>query len=887
MKPIASILGWKDKELSEDLSGERKLDGKFGSQNLIDTLKKIDLPKELAKAKQVLKSQSTTLEQRDMARKRLRAIEPMLREGKTPEDFFVTRMPILPPRFRPVTEMSNGVGIAADINFLYKRAMDSIDDLVLAKKELPEELQLDARRELYNSLNAVTGLQPTDDPKLEAKGVAGVLRWAFGKGSPKLGSCHRKVFGANLDLGSLNVITPDNSLTIDQVGVPESTAWKMFEPFVVRKLVQGGSNVINAMKSVLEQTPEARRALVEVMKNRPILINRAPTLWRYGIQGQYPVLVKGNALRINPNICKLMNADYDGNCLDFDSKIFLKLSKSALEILKRTMYIDSNANPSEERMGKMSVTKDSLFGMTLNGDTLMLSIGMFPKIGEPIKDKNGADVYGIPSGVEVLSADPVTGECGFYKATSYTVERDKNCVEVTIGSRKAIMSDNATLAVFDYNEGKVIKVPAMEHNKRLVPVFKKAPLPFGEQYNRDFGWWLGSLISDGWVTDRTVGYSKTEDIKRAEFIRIARTIHENFVAKEYPGDKNDGKLSDSVKVHLNGTDLAKVCQGFGVYTDEYTKGEDNVKSAIKKQIPYVMLHWGSEEFLYGLLSGLLDGDGSIVKNMTTGKPRFSCRFSTSSPALKESVEFLLYRLGIRYSTTVTPPRNWSRESYNICPSTVDMYPVLDKLTCIGSREKELIGEWKQNPAGKDDKDIVPISKQELDNLRKAHLNGVSKSLYAVLVSKHYCTRAMGLEYADFLGKHAPEFLKRLGVTNTLWCPVNSVVEVGKRDVYDFAVPDTKLIVANNGIVVYDTMTTHVPVSNEAIKAIDEHMLPSRNLLSPIDNKAHFIPRSEFAQGLYLASRTRNESPIRFRSKEDMMAALKRGEIKVDTPVIIG
>lgn len=337
-KPIGAILGWKDKELSEYLSGERKLDGKFGSKNLIETLNKLDLPRELAKAKQVLKSQSTTLEQRDLARKRIRAIEPMLREGKRPEDFFVTRMPILPPKFRPVTEMSNGVGIAADVNFLYKRMMDSIDDLVQAKKELPEELQLDARRELYNSVNAVTGLEPTDDPKLSAKGVAGVLKWAFGKGSPKLGSLNRKVFGSNLDLGAINVITPDNSLTIDQVGVPELTAWKMFEPFVVRKLVQGGASVINAMKEVLDQTPEARRALVDVMKTRPILINRAPTLWRYGIQGQYPILVKGNSLHINPNICNVMAADYDGDQMS----THVPVSQEAIEAIDKHMLPSRN-----------------------------------------------------------------------------------------------------------------------------------------------------------------------------------------------------------------------------------------------------------------------------------------------------------------------------------------------------------------------------------------------------------------------------------------------------------------------------------------------------------------------------------------------------------------
>jgi DNA-directed RNA polymerase beta subunit len=1082
-KTVGSVLGWKDKELTEYLEGSRELNGKFGTQNLIDTLNNIDLPKELARAKQVLKSDSTTLEQRDMARKRIRAIEPMIREGKKPADFFFTRMPILPPRFRPVTAMSNGVGIAADANFLYKRMMDAAEDLREAKEVLPEEMQLDARRQLYSTVNAVTGLTPTDDPKLEAKGVAGVLKWAFGKGSPKCydpeteiltergwikfpeyvamqdydlpvmtykmelgkfewqkpqrifdkeykgdmvhtkdvdsdgevnadilvtadhehyvevfssidsdgtpkvtcgksraidltkigmywivtptvykdgeldtcpafvrsipeeyrkpidvvagyycqvsrdvvigtedntvtpydglvycvtvpnglivtrrngcpvvsgncGSLHRKVFGANLDLGSLGTITPDNSLTIDQVGIPERSAWKMFEPFVVRKLVQQGASVVDAMKGVLDQTDEARRALIDVMRDRPVLLNRAPTLWRYGIQGMYPVLVEGNALRVNPNVCKLYGADFDGNCLDFDSKIFVKLSQSALDFFERAMYINSNANQEGKKEENMSVARESLFGLSLSEGVYLMSIGKFPKVGEPFKDKNGADVYGLPSGIEVLSADPVTGEHKFCKVTSFTEEKDCECVEVTIDSRKVVVSSNATMAVFDHETGRLVKVPASEHNDRLVPVFKQCPVAFGDKYDRDFGWWLGALISDGWVTDRTVGYTKVEDNKRAEFIRIARTIHENFVANEYRGGKSEKKLAESVKVHLNGTDLAKKCMEFGIYADESYESITD-RAALRKQVPYAMIHNGSEEFLYGLLSGLLDGDGSISKNTATKNVRFSCRLSTSSPYLRETFEILLYRLGIRWSTTVTPPRGWSKESYSICPSTVDMCSILDKLSCIGEKETALIAEWKDNISTKDDKDIVPISRDELDALKKNKLHTINMSLYDALNRKHASTRALAMKYVDFLKQHAPEFVNRLYMTNTLWRPISSVEDAGKRDVYDFAVPDTKVFAANTGIVIYDSMTTHVPVSKEAVRAIDEKMLPSRNLLSPIDMKAHFIPVAEFTQGLYLASRTRNEAPIRFKTKEDMMAALNRGEIKIDTPVVIG
>lgn len=312
-KAVANTLGWKVTELDELLAGKREIDGRFGTDALLHELKSVNIDRELRAAKDTLKSKSSTLDAKDKAIKKIRALEPMKREGKRPEEFLLTRIPILPPVFRAVAQMSNKVNIAADVNFLYKRLIDADKDLREAKGVLPEEMLMDARGALYRAVDAAIGVAPTDDPKLAAKEVGGVLKWAFGKSSPKLGSVQRKVFGATVDMGGRGAITPDNSLDIDQVGLPEATAWRMYEPFVMRKLRQRGYKMLDAVRLTMNKTEEAKRMLEEAMKERPVLVNRAPTLWQYGIRGFYPKMVSDNSVHMNPNVCKCYAADFDGD----------------------------------------------------------------------------------------------------------------------------------------------------------------------------------------------------------------------------------------------------------------------------------------------------------------------------------------------------------------------------------------------------------------------------------------------------------------------------------------------------------------------------------------------------------------------------------------------
>jgi DNA-directed RNA polymerase beta' subunit len=265
-KSIQAILGWKQSEMQEVLEGAREVNGKVGTEAIMDALDNMDLDKELRDTKALLKSKSTPVSKRSDLAKKYRALYAIKENDKQPNDFFLTRIPILPPRYRAVSIIGNDVGIVSDANFLYKKFIDAVEDFKEAKQVLPQEELLDARKTLYNSIEAVIGLRDPEDPKLQSKKVEGVLAWVTGKSSPKLGSTHRKVFGTTVDIGGRNVISPDNSLALDEVGISEETAWSMYEPFVVRKLRQRGMSMTGAVDAVINKDKEALVKTREILK---------------------------------------------------------------------------------------------------------------------------------------------------------------------------------------------------------------------------------------------------------------------------------------------------------------------------------------------------------------------------------------------------------------------------------------------------------------------------------------------------------------------------------------------------------------------------------------------------------------------------------------------
>lgn len=929
-KPVASILGWTDTELREYLQGARNVKGKYGTEYVMELLDGVDLKGELQKAKDLLKSKQGTLQQKDLARKRIRAIAPMLEQDIKPTDLFFTRMPILPPRFRTVSVINGGdTNIAADVNFLYKRMIDAAEDLKTAKEQLPGEYQVDARNAFYNSINAVVGLMPTDDPKLEAKGVSGLLKWAFGKGSPKFSAIQRKVFGSNLDMGGLGTIAPDSNLSIDQVGIPEESAWSMYEPFVVRELRQRGYSMVNAMKAVLDRNDEARKELEKVMSKRPVLLNRAPTLWRYGIQGMYPVIVPGRAIRVNPNVCKGFGADFDGDSVLTSTKI--AFSREIFKTIVDKSQNDAILSPEQAKEGDNTMLQKEANVSLVN---VRCAICDVPHIEESAKQlKENVTEWDVPEGVFAEAIDKETGNKVLAPVTKLSQHRDIDMYDVhlsTYGAYKHTITCSKNDTLLTYKDGKIDITDVTEAVGAVVPKERAADagldaavcskfITLDKQYPLSFnlGVFLGMLIGDGWVTTQLDTWIAAEcpEIQNwllKELNSADPCIASNKTAHIYSYDTNRFGADVAHRVWCSTPRPCAVALKNKIGTGAYNK-----------RIPLESM-CASKAHRVGVLVGLIATDGCVHYSDKPAKGKKASQksilFHTTSQLLRDNIIDLCFSLGIKATATAYKGANSLVTCYAINLSvrdTAKLYNEDKRFRMIAdSDEKALQGivasvNEDQKP---DSYDIVPYPRHLAILLSIVGSDIISATEFNRYKVKGVISRDLAMKFVERLKAYdysmytesgrgslksrpgyKPEQVKALAEdwirivenTDVQWEIVTDVKYLGKMDGWDLTVPGPFTFTLGSGTFVQDSMTTHVPVSQTAIDAIDRNMLPSRNLLSPRNFKAHFIPRDAANEGLYLASRTTPGDPIHFNTEEEAQAAYDRGEIKIDTPITIG
>lgn len=710
-------------------------------------------------------------------------------------------------------------------------------------------------------------------------------------------SVQRKLISSTVDNVGRAVIAPNPDFDMDTVGIPEGKAFDVYEKFVARRLRRRGMPLTQALRAIKDRTELARDALLAEMEERPVYINRAPVLHRFGIMAFRPRLVKGDTMQISPLIVKGFNADFDGNCLDFDTELLLLLDQSLLQC---------SSDLELARWGELCMR---LTGETLvqyldgGGQVLRVKIGEFPRGDRASKTKRGQLVYPVPAGVQVVSYDHETGRPVVCPVTRFTVDRDHPCVTVTTSrGRTVTVSDNESLCVFDMESGALVKMRPADAIGKLLPYVKRDPLP-GNKYDRDIGWLYGALISDGWASDRMVGYAKNEKAKRDEVVRIAREkIIDAFDVHEYRQDVEKGagsshKFASSVKIHLTGKHLVKRLLAF-VHPD-YDPSSDK-RAALFKMIPADLLLNGSRECLLGLLAGLLDGDATLGWNTAQKKRRLVVKFNTSSPYLRDDICLLLRKLGVRCSVTVCPPRGVTKTAYVLCPSIVDMAGVFPDCRLIGENAQAVVSAFLADGRTlKDDIDIVPIS-SSLAAALMSYARGVDNSLYAILsaakksgsLTRASATRLLALVGDDDVHPHWAGFKAVVLGSDIHWEAVASVDDAGSRDVYDLEVPDTKVFAIASGLVIYDTMQFHVPSTDDAVREAYDRMLPSKNLLAPSDFKSPVhIPGQEYLGGLFHLTRAAAAGGKKrrgrvFRNKADALAAYARGDIRHDEPVRI-
>ena len=885
-EPVRRVLGLTTKKMEAILSGREELNGKTGGEALKDALSKIDIDREIERAR--VEVQSRRGSQRDNAVKVLGYLKAAKEMGKNPADWMISRIPVLPPAFRPVARMGD-VALVPDMNELYKELIEMKDNYEILARELPASALANERLAVYGAVKAAYGLGDSVTTEGRAKNLKGAIRQVIGT-VPKFGMYQSKVIAKTQDNVGRAVTTPDKNLDMDQIGIPEDMAWEMYKPHVERKLIQRGYSPVIAKGMVEEKNATAKHLLEEAMAERPVLMDRAPTWHKFNIMAFKPHMVKGRSIHVCPLIDSGFNMDHDGNCVDYDSLINVRLSKSAFDKCREICYNEVSQN---ERRYSMT---DENASIRILGDEVeaVIKIGTFPRVGEPKQDKNGAFVYAVPEGIKVLSVDRKTGVRTYEPVSGFTHELNCDTVKVSYGSKTVIVSSNESLAVFDQTTGELIRVKPDSAEKRLTPVLSSGSAEFGTFGDRDLGWLFGAFISDGWSTERMIGYTKLEKVKRDEFVRILRSNHENFNLCEYEGKKGKGKLGNSVKIHCNSKTLADWMHQWKFVHDD-VRDAVNSRTALFKMIDPSLIESGSEEFLWGLMSGLLDGDGTILCNTALKKPRYGFRLNTSSPYLRDDFCRLCYRLGLRYSITTAKARGWSKESYVISPSTVDMRGCIDKLSCVGEHENAIIEAFKASEQPIDNLDMIPVSESELSALRSVSSFKIGGSAYATLMRTRAegamrCCRAnlsklmSSIEGVDEL----QALVARVKCTDTKWMQISSVEDAGKREVFDLEVATNKTFVINDGVVVWDTVNIHVPASEKAAKQALEKMLPSKNLFSLTDMKSvRYKPEKEQVSGLWALTRGRTKRPTRyFGSKAEAIAAYRRGEIGPNDPVDI-
>lgn len=315
-EPIRRILGLTQKKFESVIAGREPLNttGATGPTAIATALKSVNLDRELAISR--AKILHGNKGERDDAVRRLGYLKSAKKTGVHPGDWVLKRAPVLPPQFRPVNVMGGkNIPLVADPNFLYKELLEANKNLISMKEQVGDDVG-DERLAVYHAFKAVTGLGEPITQASQDKQVKGILATVFGS-SPKFGTVQRKLISSTVDNVGRGVVVPNPDLDMDSVGLPENQAFDVYSRFVARRLRRSGMPVTQALQHIKDKSPLARKVLIEEMEQRPVIINRAPVLHRFGIMAFRPQLVKGSTLHVSPLIVKGFNMDFDGDAVQY------------------------------------------------------------------------------------------------------------------------------------------------------------------------------------------------------------------------------------------------------------------------------------------------------------------------------------------------------------------------------------------------------------------------------------------------------------------------------------------------------------------------------------------------------------------------------------------
>ena len=344
-------------------------DAKMGAEGIRDLLRALDIPKEVEVLRQELEATGSDTKIKKIA-KRLKVLEAFQRSGMKLEWMIMDVLPVLPPDLRPLVPLDGGRFATSDLNDLYRRVINRNNRLKrLLELRAPDIIVRNEKRMLQEAVDSLLdngrrGKAMTGPSKRPLKSLADMIK---GKG----GRFRQNLLGKRVDYSGRSVITVGPYLRLHQCGLPKKMALELFKPFIFHKLevLELASTVKAAKKLVENEVPEVWDILEEVIREHPVMLNRAPTLHRLGIQAFEPILIEGKAIQLHPLVCAAFNADFDGDQMAVHVPLSLEAQMEARTLMLASNNVLSPANgepiivPSQDIvLGLYYMTRDKING---------------------------------------------------------------------------------------------------------------------------------------------------------------------------------------------------------------------------------------------------------------------------------------------------------------------------------------------------------------------------------------------------------------------------------------------------------------------------------------------------------------------------------------------
>jgi len=398
----------------------------MGAEAILDILRRLDLDALTEELRHTLRT-SGSKQKRIKATRRLKIAEAFRQSGNKPEWMILTVLPVIPPDLRPMVQLDGGRFATSDLNDLYRRVINRNNRLKrLLELGAPDVIVRNEKRMLQEAVdslvdNSQRGKARSRRGRRELKSLSDMLKG-------KKGRFRRNLLGKRVDYSGRSVIVAGPKLNMHQCGLPKTMALELYRPFVISRLVSNGyaTNVKGAKRLIERGRPEVWEALEEAITERPVLLNRAPTLHRLGIQAFEPILIEGKAIQLHPLVCTAFNADFDGDQM----AVHVPLSEKAVVEARQLMLSSRNLLKPASGEPIVSPSKDMVLGvyyLTKTDDREHKGDGRVFSSYDEVEMAYRLDQVEIPTEIKLLTTT------WYDENNSWKRKPEQRIVETTVG----------------------------------------------------------------------------------------------------------------------------------------------------------------------------------------------------------------------------------------------------------------------------------------------------------------------------------------------------------------------------------------------------------------------------------------------------------------------